>query len=165
MSVQAAEVPDLILRSVVETGGGSADGPTVSDTIELPFAQRQKARQRAQGRSGRSYGLKLPRGTVLRGGDVLGGDHDLRVAIVAAPEAVSTVRAAGALELARVAYHLGNRHVWLELGNGYLRYLHDHVLDAMVTHLGAGVSFEEAPFEPEAGAYGGHGHPHHDHDH
>ena len=62
--------------------------------------------------------------------------------------------------LARAAYHLGNRHVALQVGSGWLRYLHDHVLDDMVRGLGFEVVVEEAPFEPEAGAYGGHGHSH-----
>jgi urease accessory protein len=157
----ATDAPQATLWAVAATPALAADA--VVDVLELPFARRQKARQRACGRSGRSYGLKLPRGTVLRGGDLLLGDDDLVVEVRAARETVSTIAATGALELARVAYHLGNRHVWLEVGDSYLRYLHDHVLDDMVTQLGAEVTVEEAPFEPEAGAYGGHAHAHHEH--
>lgn len=137
------------------------------DLLVLPFAERQKARQRALLESGRAVGLKLPRGTVLRGGDLIRSDCGLVVKVQAANEPVSTVRAVDPVALARVAYHLGNRHVWVQVGDGWLRYLADHVLDDMVRGLGAEVSAESAPFEPEAGAYsagGGH-HHHHGHDH
>jgi urease accessory protein len=74
---------------------------------------------------------------------------------------VSTARSNVMRALLRAAYHLGNRHVPLEVGEGYLRYLQDHVLDAMLCDLGLSVSAEEAPFEPEAGAYArGHAHGH-----
>jgi urease accessory protein len=74
---------------------------------------------------------------------------------------VSTARSTVLRALLRAAYHLGNRHVPLEVGEGYLRYLRDHVLDAMVRDLGLTVSADEAPFEPEAGAYArGHSHEH-----
>ena len=106
----------------------------------------------------------LPRGTVLRGGDQLASAAGRTVTIAAAPEAVSTVRSEDGRSLARIAYHLGNRHVQVQVGDGWLRYLADHVLDAMVAGLGAKTQRESAPFEPEAGAYGCSGH-HHDHAH
>ena len=106
----------------------------------------------------------LPRGTVLRGGDRLASAAGRTVTIAAAPEAVSTVRSEDGRSLARIAYHLGNRHVHVQVGDGWLRYLADHVLDAMVAGLGARAQRESAPFEPEAGAYGRSGH-HHDHAH
>jgi urease accessory protein len=107
-------------------------------------------------------GLFLPRGLTLRNGDLLQSDDGLVVRIEAAPEPVSTVRSHDALALARVCYHLGNRHVPLQVEAGWVRYLHDHVLDDMVRGLGLEVIFEQAPFEPEAGAYqgGSHGHSH-----
>jgi urease accessory protein len=67
-----------------------------------------------------------------------------------------------AWQLARASYHLGNRHVALQIGRGWVRYQHDHVLDDMVRGLGLTVTIEQAPFEPEAGAYGG-AHTHHAH--
>jgi len=84
------------------------------------------------------------------------------VQVLAAPERVSTVRCADPLLLARAAYHLGNRHVPLQIEAGFLRYQHDHVLDEMVRGLGLEVLIEQAPFEPEAGAYQSapHGHAH-----
>ena len=129
-------------------------------TLTLPFEQRQKSRLRIRLDSGQDAGLFLPRGTVLRHGDRLRATSGLVVEVRAAPEAVSTARADDALLLARAAYHLGNRHVALQLGPGWLRYPHDHVLDNMARELGLTVNREQAPFEPEAGAYGGGHHRH-----
>jgi len=129
-------------------------------TLTLPFEQRQKSRLRIRLDNGQDAGLFLPRGTVLRHGDRLRATSGLVVEVRAAPETVSTARADDALLLARAAYHLGNRHVALQLGPGWLRYPHDHVLDNMAQELGLTVNREQAPFEPEAGAYGG-GHHHH----
>ncbi len=130
-------------------------------TLTLPFELRQKSRLLTKLDSGEEVGLFLSRGTVLRQGDLLRTNTGLVVRVYAASEAVSTARAEAPLLLARAAYHLGNRHVPLQIGSGWLRYLHDHVLDAMMEELGLTVLSEHAPFEPEAGAYGGH----HDHGH
>ena len=127
----------------------------VQATLTLPFDLRQKSRLRTRLDSGEDVGLFLPRGTVLRHGDRLRATGGLVVEVRAAPEAVSTARTDDPLLLARAAYHLGNRHVALQLGSGWLRYLHDHVLDGMVRELGLTVIGEQASFEPEAGAFGG----------
>ncbi len=140
----------------------SADSPAQA-TLTLPFEQRQKSRLRTRLDSGEDVGLFLPRGTVLRHGDRLRAADGRVIEVRAAPESVSTARTDDPLRLARAAYHLGNRHVALQIGPGWLRYLHDHVLDGMARELGLTVIDEQAPFEPEAGAYGG-GH-HHGHDH
>jgi urease accessory protein len=106
----------------------------------------------------------LPRGTVLRDGDVLRCEGGRLVQVRAAPECVSRVTSKNTLQLARAAYHLGNRHVPTQLGAGYVAYLHDHVLDDMIQRLGLQVTVVNAPFEPEAGAYGHgaiHSHSHH----
>ena len=132
-------------------------------TLTLPFEQRQKSRLRTRLDSGEEVGLFLPRGTVLRHGDRLRAADGRVIEVRAAPETVSTARTDEPLRLARAAYHLGNRHVALQLGPGWLRYLHDHVLDGMVRELGLDVVCEQAPFEPEAGAYGGGHHQGHDH--
>jgi len=137
-------------------------------TLVLPFEQRQKARQRARLTAGAEVGIQLPRGTVLRGGDRLRAADGTTLEIVAARERVSTVWCRDLRRLAQVAYHLGNRHVALEIGTGWVRYLADHVLDAMVAQLGLAVVHQDEPFEPEAGAYGSHGrhsHAHHSHSH
>lgn len=129
-------------------------------TLTLPFELRQKSRLRTRLDSGADVGLFLPRGTVLRHGDRLRAANGLIVEVRAAAETVSTAQTGEPLRLARAAYHLGNRHVALQFGSDWLRYLHDHVLDAMVRELGLTVVCEQAPFEPEAGAYHGEHHPH-----
>ena len=138
---------DLIYIEICE------DNIEPADSLVLPFADRQKARQRVHMCSGRTAGLKLPRGTVLRGDDKIRSEDGSVALIIAAAEDVSRVRASDQIALARAAYHLGNRHVWLEVGDGWLRYLADHVLDDMVRNLGVAVDTQRAPFEPEAGAY------------
>ena len=100
---------------------------------------------------------------MLRGGDILRSECGRTVEIQAAPESISLVTSDDPWELARVAYHLGNRHVWVEVGRHQLSYLHDHVLDDMVRQLGSKVTVLEAPFEPEAGAYAEHHHHGHSH--
>jgi urease accessory protein len=126
----------------------------------LPFDQRSKSRLRTSLSSGEEAALILERGSVLRGGDKLQTEDGRVVEVISAPETVSTVTAEDPAMLARASYHLGNRHVALQVGQGWLRYLHDHVLDEMVRGLGFRVVTEMAPFEPEAGAYGN-AHQHH----
>lgn len=133
-------------------------GTSHGDTLTLPYEARQKSRLLARTDSGADVGLFLPRGTMLRGGDVLTGPDGAVVRIVAAPEAVSVIRTADPLLFARACYHLGNRHVALQIGPGELRYLADHVLDEMARGLGLAVEHASLPFEPESGAYSGHGH-------
>ena len=128
--------------------------------LVLPFERRQKSRLRATLDSGEEVALNLPRGELLRGGDRLVASDGRVVEVVAQPEAVVHVSCADATALARAAYHLGNRHVPVEVGEGYLRIAADHVLEAMLVGLGATLEHLQAPFEPEAGAYGG-GHHHH----
>ena len=138
------------------------------DRLELPFHFRQKSRLLARLASGEEVGVMLERGTVLRGGDRLRCSDGRSVRVVAAPEALSVVTHDDPWQLARAAYHLGNRHIDVQVGNGWLRYLHDHVLDDMLTGLGFTVGFAELPFEPESGAYAHSGvaRPHaHAHDH
>ena len=135
-------------------------GP-VNDCLVLPFDQRQKSRLRVRLESGDEAALTIERGSILRGGDRLRASDGRIIEVVAAPEAVSRVTAHDPFDLMRAAYHLGNRHVPLQIGPGWLRLEQDHVLDHMLEHLGVTIAHESAPFEPEAGAYGG-GHHHHD---
>lgn len=125
------------------------------DRLVAPFEQRQKSRARVTLASGAEAGLLLPRGTVLRHGDYLRTRCGRVVRVEAAPEHVLTVRADNPLVLLRAAYHLGNRHVHLEIGADWLRLGFDSVLRDMLTGLGLRVIEEDAAFEPEAGAYGG----------
>ena len=150
--------------------GGRAGQATIATLkVVLPFERRQKARQRTCTTAGEEIGLQLPRGTILRGGDLLRAADGTLLEVVAAREPVSTVFSRNSRQLARAAYHLGNRHVALQIGPGWIRYVTDHVLDAMVAQLGLNVLHDEEPFEPEAGAYGSHAHSrahaHGDHEH
>lgn len=131
--------------------------------LTLPFELRKKSRLKAKLDDGTEVGLILSRGELLRGGDYLCAENKLIIKIVAAQESVSTITHKDNLMLMRASYHLGNRHVPLQINNAWVRYEHDHVLDEMVKGLGLNVSVETAPFEPEAGAYGG-GHKHGDDD-
>ena len=140
---------------------------TASDRLELGFDYRTKSRLRATLASGAEAGLFLPRGTLLRGGQKLQASDGRIVAVVAAPEDLLEARCASALELARAAYHLGNRHVAVQVTLSSIRYLRDHVLDDMLRGLGLKVEGDVLPFEPEGGAYSqahshGHGHGHDD---
>lgn len=142
-----------------------AAGEAMTDTLTLPYEQRQKSRQRVTLDSGREAALLLPPGSVLRTGECLRSDTgDAWVRVRAAAETVSTAHTDDLLLLARACYHLGNRHVPVQIGVHTVRYLHDHVLDDMLRGLGLEVWMERAPFEPEAGAYSGQGHRH-DHSH
>ena len=123
-------------------------------TLVLPFEQRQKSRLRARLTSGEEAGLFLPRGTVLRHGDLLRAENGLVVEVQADLEPVTTIAGRDPLTLARACYHLGNRHVQLQIGAGWLRYQRDHVLDGLARALGLEVYHELAVFEPEPGAYG-----------
>lgn len=134
--------------------------------LVLPFSERSRSRLRAMLDNGEEAGLFLERGSILRHGDLLLADDGRVVKVEAAPETVSTVRTDDGLMLARASYHLGNRHVALQIGPGWLRYCHDHVLDDMLRGLGLEVSVELAPFEPEGGAYVAASHAHsHSHAH
>ena len=136
------------------------EAATPQAVLTLPFESRQKSRLHTRLDDHTEVALLLPHGTVLRHGDVLRADNGLLIAVHAAAEAVSTVTAADAGAFARACYHLGNRHVPLQIGDAWLRYLRDHVLDDLVRGLGLSVAHAAQPFEPEAGAYAHHRHAH-----
>lgn len=133
------------------------EGATASETLLLPYESRCKSRLRTRLASGEEAGLFLERGRVLRGGDRLLARDGRILEVVAAVEALMEARCTDALQLARAAYHLGNRHVAVQVLPDGLRFARDHVLGDMVRGLGLPVAEIEAPFEPEAGAYGAHG--------
>ncbi|NML30872.1 urease accessory protein UreE [Paraburkholderia antibiotica] len=128
-------------------------------TLTLAFDERRKSRLAATLDNSEDVAVLLPRGTVLRDGDVLIADDGGLVRVVAAPEAVLYVRAPNTLTLTRAAYHLGNRHTPVEVGADYLKLEYDPVLADMLTRIGATVEQAALPFQPETGAYGG-GHKH-----
>lgn len=139
--------------------------------VELDWDVRQKSRFDATDSSGRALGVFLPRGTVVRGGDVLVGEDGSLVVVDAAPQPVLRVthcaEHGNAFDLLRAAYHLGNRHVQLELKADHLKLEPDHVLADMLRQMHLTVTEVAEAFEPEGGAYASgdaHGH-HHGHDH
>ena len=151
-------------------------------TVELDWDIRQKSRFDCIDSSGRSLGVFLPRGTVVRGGDVLVAEDGSLVRVIAAPQPVLVITHCSQhgtpFDLTRAAYHLGNRHVPIELRPDHLKIEPDHVLADMLRAMHLIVREDNAAFEPEAGAYGahgsGHGHSHgdghghgqgHEHDH
>ncbi len=149
-----------------------------ASSVELDWDTRQKSRFDATDSAGRTLGVFLPRGTVVRGGDVLVAEDGSLVKVAAAPQPVMVItpcpQHGSPFDLVRAAYHLGNRHVQIELKPDHLKIEPDHVLAEMLRRMGLDVSEGVAPFEPEGGAYagGGHGHGHahshahgHGHDH
>lgn len=135
--------------------------------LELDWDVRQKSRFDATDDQGRQLGVFLPRGTVVRGGDVLVAEDGSLLRVVAAPQPVLEVRACAEhgspFDLLRAAYHLGNRHVQLELKPDHLKLEPDHVLAEMLRQMHLIVTEAVAAFEPEAGAYAAEGHAHHQH--
>ncbi len=129
----------------------------VHDRLVLPFDLRQKSRLRTHLASGVEVGVMLANGEMLRGGDLLVASDGAVIEVVAQIEKVMQADCDSALDLARAAYHLGNRHVALQIGAGWLRIANDHVLRQMLEGLGLVVNALDAPFEPEPGAYGVHG--------
>jgi urease accessory protein len=139
-------------------------------TLELDWDTRSKSRFSATDSTGREIGVVLPRGTALRGGDVLVAEDGTLLRIIAAAQPVLQVRFCAehgqAFDLLRAAYHLGNRHVPLELQPELLQFEPDPVLADMLRRQHLIVTEAQAAFEPEGGAYGegsGHGHHHHGH--
>jgi len=179
----------LTASKLVPAGSGLA-APLLrrASRVELDWDVRQKSRFDCTDSAGRTHGVFLPRGSVVRGGDVLVAEDGSLVRVEAAPQPVLVVRAGpqrNAFDLLRAAYHLGNRHVALELQPDHLKLEPDHVLADLLRAMGLDVHDTRAPFEPEGGAYapsghargdpkpgahhhdhGGHDHEHdHDHDH
>ena len=145
-------------------------------TVELDWDVRQKSRFDATDSAARQLGVFLPRGTVARGGDVLVAEDGSLIKVIAAPQAVLKITHCSdhgtPYDLIRAAYHLGNRHVPIELKPDHLKIEPDHVLADMLRAMHLIVNAVDEPFEPENGAYAtgghahsGHGHAGHDHDH
>lgn len=135
--------------------------PTELPTLTLTSQQRTHSRLRATLDNGEEVGINLPRGSNLQPRDVLSSETGFRAQVVAASEPVSVCDCADPLLFARACYHLGNRHVPLQITPARVVYSRDHVLDDMLKGLGLTIVHTDEPFEPEPGAYGG-GH-HHDH--
>jgi urease accessory protein len=136
--------------------------------VVLDWDTRQKSRFDAEDSLGRRLGVFLPRGAVVRGGDVLVAEDGSLIKVIATPQPVMVVRPCAEhgspFDLLRAAYHLGNRHVALDLQPDRLQIEPDPVLADMLRRMHLIVTEELAPFEPEGGAYSGHGHAGHAHD-
>jgi urease accessory protein len=142
-------------------------------TVELDWDVRQKSRFDATDSAGRALGVFLPRGTLVRGGDVLVAEDGSLIRVMAAPQPVLIITACtehgSAFDLTRAAYHLGNRHVPIELKPDHLKIEPDHVLADMLRAMHLTVVEATEAFEPEGGAYSSAGHSNggsgHDHSH
>lgn len=151
---------------IVETS--EWDGATAVDRVLLDADERHRRRIVLTGERGTTFLLDLARPAVLRDGDGLVLDDERVVRVVGKPEPLIEIAASDAHELARLAWHLGNRHTDVQVIGDRLRIRRDHVLEEMLVRLGARLTPIEAPFEPERGAYEHHAHDHahaHDHDH
>jgi urease accessory protein len=164
----------LSINKVLSQGHGLA--PALlrrAATVELDWDVRQKSRFETTDSTGRKLGVFLPRGTAVRGGDVLVAEDGSLVRVLAAPQPVLVIthctKHGSPFDLMRAAYHLGNRHVAIELKPDHLKIEPDHVLADMLRSMHLIVREANEAFEPEGGAYGahsGHGHHHvHDHSH
>ncbi len=151
-------------RAVAIYPHGSWPEAETAGAVTLPYHDRHRRRVRMRDDNGKDFLLDLPQAAILGDGDGLALDGGGYIRVRAAPEAVADIAAGSPEHLARLAWHIGNRHVPVQvLQGGALRILDDHVLVDMVRGLGAKVVHRRAPFAPEAGAYAG-GHTH-DHDH
>ena len=177
LSVSYRKRPSIIQNTMPQTSKLIPQGAGLAAallkraaTLELDWDTRQKSRFEATDSSGRALGVFLPRGTVVRGGDVLVADDGSLVRVLAAPQAVLKITHCTdhgtPYDLIRAAYHLGNRHVPIELKPDHLKIEPDHVLADMLRAMHLIVHAVDEAFEPENGAYasGGHGHSH-DHEH
>ncbi len=138
---------------------------TPADTVVLEFDDRHRRRMAMTGTRGLEFLLDLPETVALRGGDALVLDDGRLVEVVAAPEPLIELRGVDPRQMVRLAWHLGNRHLPVQIAGKHLRIRRDHVIEEMVRGFGASVVEIEAPFDPEGGAYVSAGHDHHGHDH
>jgi urease accessory protein len=159
-------------RATTLHAAGTWPAEQLRDTVTLDFDDRHRRRKRYSADGGLVFLLDLAEAQVLRDGDGLAIDGGGFVRVAAAPEPLIEVTAEGPDHFARLAWHLGNRHLPVEIAGGRILIRHDHVILQMLAGLGATVRTVQAPFNPEGGAYGEHNrapdHPHghgHDHDH
>jgi urease accessory protein len=145
-------MPDTMVRAVAVLKAGSWEATPV-DRITLSYDERHRRRLRFVADAGTEFLLDLPRTTVLRGGDGLRLEDDRVILVLAAAEPLLAVTAADAEQLARLAWHIGNRHLPAQLTAGRILLRADSVIEAMLKGLGASVRHVTEPFTPEPGAY------------
>ena len=162
-----------MLRATEIVAAGAWTGKP-ADVVQLDYDRRTRRRIALTGTDGLAFLLDLAKAPVLRTGDGIRLEDGRIVAVEAAPERLLEITCADALQLARIAWHLGNRHLAAEIGEHAVHIRDDHVIADMVQGLGASTRLVERAFNPEGGAYGqsavqghshGHGHHHHGHDH
>ncbi len=159
---------------------GEWNAAQACDAVLLDADERHRRRIVLTGENGTRFLLDLPEAVSLQNGDGLVLDDGTIVRVVGKPEPLIEITAADAIALARLAWHLGNRHTEVQIAGDKLRIRRDHVLEEMLRNLGATLVAVDAAFEPERGAYGhahgshahghahaahGSGHHHHEHDH
>src|ERR1700733_4018325 len=151
---------------------GHWDEAKAVDAVALDAYDRHRRRVMLSGERGTKFLLDLPQATALRDGDGLVLEDGAVIRVVGRPEPLVEIAAANGHDLARLAWHIGNRHVDVQIAGERLRIRRDHVIEDMLRGLGARLTPVEAPFDPERGAYDhhhghahSHGHHHHDHDH
>jgi urease accessory protein len=149
-------------RAIAVHTGGLWPEQAVVDRVTLPFLDRHRRRIRLVADSGTPFLLDLARAQHLSEGDVLELDNGSCIRVCAAAEPVIEIAADSPSDLLRIAWHIGNRHLPLQVADGRLRLRADHVIAAMVEGLGGHITWRDAPFDPEIGAYAGaaHGHDH-----
>ena len=153
-----------MLRATYSEDAGDWPAEAAVSVVTLAYDDRHRRRLRLTTDAGEAILLDLERATLLRDGDGLRLEDDRWVRVAAAPEGVVDVHGTTARETARLAWHLGNRHLPVQiLEDGGIRFRYDHVIEAMVQGLGGTTVRHDAPFTPEGGAYEGGGH-HHIHD-
>ena len=169
-----------MLRAIEHFPASNWPADAAKDSLTLDFDARHRRRLTLTTTRGEQILLDLPKAVAMADGDGLRLEDGRWLLVAAAPETLIEVRGGDAASLARIAWHLGNRHLPAEIVGGVIRIRPDHVIEAMLGQLGAEVARVTAPFQPEGGAYGGdqshgrhshdhhrhHGHSHpHDHDH
>jgi urease accessory protein len=164
-----------MLRAIEHRSASAWPSQEAADSLTLNYDNRHRRRIRLKTDAGADLLLDLPKAVAMAHGDGLRLEDGRWLSVKAAPEALIEVRAEGATRLARIAWHIGNRHFPAQILDGAIRFRPDHVMEAMVAGLGGSMTRLDAPFQPEGGAYGGggqaqghghaHGHGHHAHDH
>ena len=153
------------MRLTEHARAGAWPSAEATDSVRLDYEARYRRRIALTTVAGAEVLLDLPKAVPMAGGDGLKSEDGNWLSVEAADEPVIDIRAETPERLARLAWHLGNRHLATQIGDGWLRIRPDHVIEAMLEGLGAEIRKVDAPFQPEGGAYGDHAHHPHDHSH
>lgn len=154
-----------MIRAIQHVAAGRWPQAEAADAVTLDYDARFRRRMVLHCDSGREVLLDLPKAVAMADGDGLHMEDGNWLAVRARPEPLIEIRAADAHALARLAWHLGNRHLATEIADDVLRIRPDHVIEAMLEGLGATLARVERAFQPEGGAYGAHAGHHHPHEH